>query len=257
MMRKYWAIGGVIVAAGLVSWNEYRVWTTHNHPQPLPLLPSNSDSSASLPAVMEYGVDIKVDQQKGTDRSTGEEECDVTIIDLTKLQQQTSEPPLADTLEPPIASAKCTSKCDFRTVPYALPCVPQFLPFSADPNGSCAASVTLTTKSAAIDTTPEELRVMPRLIDFYPEPAPVELNVAPRPANPKSWWERFGTWTVDGIPNDPSQYHRSLPDSSSGDEQQDKPPTAPKNIDAPKRTKLDTMEIRPGDLPQGTIRKPF
>ncbi len=263
-MRRNWAILAVIVAAGLVSWNEYRVWTARKNLHVPPL----------MPWVPEGGLQPQDSEPVASSLPAGEEECDATIIDLTALQQQTVEPPLADTIEPPPAAPGkfMPAACDRHTLPYVLPNVPQFLPFSADPHdrgtagaiaetgskaGACFGGA-LSKKSAATDPTPEELHVMPRRIDFYPEPTPVELNVMPRPADGKSWWKRSGTWTVDGFHFDVDRNHRTMPDSSNaGEEQQDKPPTTPKNLDVNKRTKLDTMEIRPGDVPLGGLRKPF
>jgi hypothetical protein len=272
-MRKNLALIGAVIAAGLVSWNEYRIWS-HRSPNVPPLLPmTNPNEPPSSPSGYyagshepvyfrpdpDFPLEKELSAQQGKDRLTGEEECDATIIDLTLLQQQTIEPPLADTIEPPIAPdhGKATpTRCDFESMPYVLPSVPQFRPFSADPDDCCAkgtmtetcrkvsgflGSIFSKAKSSNNDEfTPEELHVMPRPVETQP---PSENSGSPH----------LGSHQFDTV-----RYHRSLPDSSrAGEEEQLNPPMNPKTDNTHKQPKIDTMEIRPGDLPFGGLRKAF
>src|SRR5262249_43742988 len=80
VMFKKWLLGGVAVIAGVVVWNEYRLWTYRHAPgvlQTVRVEPASEDPVVAANA-------------------GGEEESDAfTLIDLTPLQRQTNEPPLA------------------------------------------------------------------------------------------------------------------------------------------------------------------
>src|SRR5262249_12071985 len=88
MARKcLWYVA--VLAAAAIVWDEYRL---SNHREPAPeLQPVATEESFML------GMGII---SEATAVPHGEEESEVTVIDLTWLQRQTAEPPVADTEEP-------------------------------------------------------------------------------------------------------------------------------------------------------------
>src|ERR1043166_3850814 len=105
-MRKNWLVGAAILAAGLVTWNEYRLWT--HRAQLAPLQATVVQAAGSNARTAYHSSDIQplsfdpdpFRHPELIGNRAGEEECDATIIDLTALQRQTPEPPVVDTEEP-------------------------------------------------------------------------------------------------------------------------------------------------------------
>jgi hypothetical protein len=301
-MRRNWALCGVVLAAGLVGWNEYRVWNLRHQTEPFSprQLTSEEEERPSADSTNkwwatdntpeyfrpdpDFPLKKELETQQGYSRlpiPNGDPDCDATIIDLTVLQQQTIEPPHAQTSEPPLAPGMPNdlpnggvsgslplsteepplapefvktrfAKEAIKTVPYVLPEVPQYRPYSADPE-DCRKPGPLA------DACKKVAQFIWGLTPKSTEKSPPEaLLVMPRPYDAHYHSAHPGCPYLGGSAGAGSQYIPRVPDASTaGEELQDRPPVKPKAEDNRKKPKLDTMEIRPGDLPTGGLRKPF
>jgi hypothetical protein len=167
MARKWlWCV--VVVVAGAIGWNEYRLWT-NREPTAAPQVATANSQPDEAPVV-------QVPPSRG-----GEEESEVTVIDLTWLQRQTIEPPAADTEEPATLppAPKTTVSKPLKTV---LDIPLQFRQHSADGDDCCegAAKPTGAWKWAAgwiwLRDGAEESEPRTPMIE--------PLFVLPRPAEP-------------------------------------------------------------------------
>src|SRR6266568_436096 len=129
MPRKWlWCV--VVVAAGTIVWNEHRLWTKREPAAALQVVQTNvyPDESPIADASRSVG---------------GEEESEVTVIDLTWLQRQTIEPPAADT-EEPATLPPAPSSTERRPLTTSPEIPLQFRQHSADGNDCCAMKAKLT-----------------------------------------------------------------------------------------------------------------
>ena len=215
------AVVATLGAVGVLGWNEYRLHSRKSAPAPL-----------QLPRpVLVVSTDVK----------TGEEVCDLDVIDLTVLvQKDTPEPPLF-VFEVPDG---LPATLDFPTVPAtATPAdVTAFLPHSAD--------------GAESLPKPPAGKFWKRLAGWFQgkpldgeEPCEA-LPIMPRPAT-SSHYPHESCPYHGGCPYDGAHYrHAVMKPIGSGEETQSAPPTA-------RKPKLDTMEVRPGDIQSPWYIRPF
>src|SRR5262245_12134469 len=116
MSRKWLSFVAVILAAAVI-WNEYRLWTRGQTGTVLQVV----QWAPEEPAVIAPATNI-----------AGDEESEPTVIDLSWLQRQTTEPPMADTEEPTTLPVIPEPPHDSVPMPKTSPSVPQFEPHSAD-----------------------------------------------------------------------------------------------------------------------------
>lgn len=189
--------------------------------------------------------------------ANGQEESEaIELIDLSALQKGTPEPSGAGFLAPadlpPVADGRATP-----LVQTSEPVVADFKPYSADgpePTAMPKASfVSFWTRvgerlwggkimSDAFEEC-EQLSIMPRSVGAAP---------GPQESCP----------CLGGCPYDGSQYRKANKPAATGEEEQSIPRTLPNNLipkpgDLHKQPKLDTMEIRPGDIPWSWVPRPF
>jgi hypothetical protein len=130
MPRKWlWCV--VVIAAGTIVWNEYRLWTKREPAAALQVVQSSTHPDEAPVA--------EASQRTGS----GEEESEVTVIDLTWLQRQTIEPPAAET-EEPAALPPASSATERRPLSSDLKIPLQFREHSADGDDCCATPAKLT-----------------------------------------------------------------------------------------------------------------
>jgi hypothetical protein len=141
MSRKWlWCV--VAVAAGAIVWNEYRLWTSREgegFDREYYRSPALKHGAASEQPT---GSELAIQQAYDPIARAGEEESEVTVIDLTWLQRQTIEPPAADTEEP--ATLPAVLPAVFRPQPNDLVIPADFWQHSADGTDCCAAQARMT-----------------------------------------------------------------------------------------------------------------
>ena len=234
-MPRTWLIcGAAAVAAGAIVWNQYRS-VSHRTAPPL--------QTIQLAAV------------DAPDEPSGQEESDaVDVIDLTRLPLETPEPPAArfevpDDL-PPVADGSAGPSA--QTVE---PNVADFKPLSVDEParmlpGGLVAFLTRVAGYAWSRSVGDERRGWE------------QLPIVPRPAQAAYRHPQQSCPYLGGSPYDGAQYRSSVvAPAATGEEGQTAPPIAPKlapKVDEKhKQPKVDTMEIRPGDVVPGSSRRPF
>lgn len=223
----------VAIISGGVVHNVSRNWRRHVRVDRAPMQMARQIETP--PAAVEQG---------------GQEESEaIELIDLTVLQKQTAEPPVA-TFEAPSGLPPVVNTLATPLVQTTEPEVAEFKPFSADgpeparESKSGFANFWAQMAQRVWGKRPgdgseecESLPVMPR---------PDLKNACPR----------------EGCPYDGSQYRKSNKPAVGGEEEQSIPRTKPDNLipkpgDFHKQPKVDTMEIRPGDIPWAWVSRPF
>lgn len=166
--RWLWCVAAMVVAA--VVWNEYRLYSRREPPAP-------DQPAVAEPEVISLAGPVPVPKHD----AGGEEESEVTVIDLSWLQRQTAEPPVAETEEPTSLPLIPEPRQSVSRV-AAPPRVADFEPHSAD--GPVAVKVAEIWKKIAgfvwnvpvyDDADFEPLRRMPKT---PPKPCP-ETSVCP------------------------------------------------------------------------------
>jgi hypothetical protein len=137
MGRKWlWCVAAIL--GGAIVWNEYRLWSQREPPVALQTVASGHHIGDRRPVAFlpdsASPLEKELALQQAYDRIArggGEEESEATVIDLTWLQRQTAEPPVADT-EEPAALPMIPEPRSGERLPPRMPMVPQFEPHSAD-----------------------------------------------------------------------------------------------------------------------------
>jgi hypothetical protein len=237
-MLKRWLLYGAVattvaVISGGVVHNVSRNWRRHVRTDRAPMQVARQ--AATPPAAAEQ---------------SGQEESEsIDLIDLTVLQKQTAEPPMAGFEAPsglpPVANAPATP-----LIQTSEPDVAEFRPFSAD--GPEAAP---TPKAEFVNFWKRMAeRVWGKRLSDGSEECE-SLPVLPRPASASECPRQ-------GCPYDGSQYRKSNKPAATGEEEQSIPRTKPENLipgpgEFHKHPKVDTMDIRPGDIPWAWVTRPF
>lgn len=149
MLRKLF-LGGMAVAITAACWNEYRVWNKHATPGPMQIVAPCDAGDPALQATTAAPVET--------------EPCDsATIIDLTNLLHQTTEPLPAQSEEPCLLPV---APCKPAVAPSHGVEVAEFLPHAAEREPirpiSTLWKVLVEHLRGSTDGEPELLPVMPR-----------------------------------------------------------------------------------------------
>src|SRR5262249_12894775 len=124
-MSRKWLWGGAAIAVGVVAWSEYRLWSHRERPGLLQsaCLVETAPALAGIPS------------------AAADEESDAPpLIDLTPLQLQTPEPPMAEGEW--VVPLPSVAKFGAEEVPAdqsARTAPADFLPHSADADDCCKA----------------------------------------------------------------------------------------------------------------------
>jgi hypothetical protein len=229
MLRKWLFFGALSMLLGVATWQATRhfVGRERSHRAPLQL----ARHTQALPE---------------PEKSGQEESEAIELIDLTVVPKQTTEPPFAD-FDVPAGLPAVSDPPAGPLVQTAEPDVAEFRPHAAEPQGGFVnvwkrVAGYLWSKPALESVECEQLPVMPRL----------EYS---------AHHQHEGCPYLGGCPYDGSQY-RYTNKPAAGEEEQAAPKSVPENLipkpgDKNKQPKVDTMEIRPGDLPWSWIRRQF
>ncbi len=178
----------------------------------------------------------------------GQEESEaLELIDLSVLPKQTDEPPLAGFDVPRDLPRLVDPPCP-PLVQTSEPEVADFKPFSAD-----GPEPQTKPKSGFLNFW---RRMAERLWGAHDGSEESEaLPTMPRAA-------QSADCPHQGCPYDGSQYRKSNKPALTGEEEQSRPMALPGNLipkpnDKHKFPKVDTMEIRPGDIPWAWAVRPF
>jgi hypothetical protein len=189
-------------------------------------------------------------QQPTVIEKSGHEDSEaIELIDLTVLQKQTTEPPVVG-FDVPAGLPPVVNATAVPLVQTSEPDVADFKPYSADGPEPMAAP-----KSGFVSFWRRMAeKVWGNTFADGSEECE-QLQSMPRQVQPAGHW-------YEVCPYDGSQYRKSNKPAMTGEEEQAAPKTAPGNLipkpsELHKQPKLDTMEIRPGDLPWSWARRPF
>jgi hypothetical protein len=229
MLRKWLFFAAVSMLMGAATWHATRHFVRHGRTHSAPLQIVHCSEKAPEP------------------EKTGQEESEaIEVIDLTVLPKQTVEPPLAG-FDVPAGLPAVSNSPAGPIVQTAEPDVADFRPHAAEPQSGF-------------------FNVWKRVAGyFWSQPASTveceRLPVMPRPAYSENH-PHEGCPYLGGCPYDGSQFRQAHKHVGVGEEEQAAPKPAPENLipkpgEKHKQPKVDTMEIRPGDLPSSWIRRPF
>lgn len=234
MLKRWLLYGAVAVTVAVISGgivhNVSRHWRRHIRVDRTPM--QLTRQSQKPPVV---------------DKSGQEESEPIELIDLTVLQKQTAEPPVAG-YDVPAGLPPVVNEAAVPLVQTGEPDVADFKPYSADGPEPAQKTGFVSFWKRMAD------RVWGKTVDGGMEECE-PLSSMPRQIQPAAHWH-------EGCPYDGSQFRKSNKPFVSGEEEQTAPRIAPNNLipkpaELHKQPKLDTMEIRPGDIPWSWARRPF